>query len=399
MKRKPKGLKYRNLFARGDVIYYRRLVGKRRIKLSTKTSNWEEAAAFRDLYEREKGIGRLPFLPDDVPTFAELAERYLKQGTAHLAETTRDDRRYLLAPTERLVARFGQMPVDEIRKRHLLEWWNTEVEGRVTWKTGKNHLDCISAVLGLAADYEWIETNPCDEFRATLRRRRRTKSGRAGSEPSKDVKPIEAPEKITKLLGAAAEVGQGVHLVVLLMLDAGLRFGEVQGLRWSDVEWGSDRDDTSRCLWIEETKARGQYLGKTKSGRARSVDLSRRLRRALREWQIQQEARESRVLPELDQSNFRKRAFRRICREAELVDRSPKDLRDTFASWLLTLTGDLGYVSAQLGHSDPQVTVRHYTRWIPTVRRGRNAQLDEGELPPDLLAALPSEARLKRQAS
>ena len=75
------------------------------------------------------------------------------------------------------------------------------------------------------------------------------------------------------------------------------------------------------------------------------------------------------------------------------------DLRDTVASWLLTLTGDLGYVSAQLGHSDPQVTVRHYTRWIPTARRGQNVQLKEGELPPDLLAALPSEARLKRQAS
>ncbi len=66
------------------------------------------------------------------------------------------------------------------------------------------------------------------------------------------------------------------------------------------------------------------------------------------------------------------------------------DLRDTVASWLLTLTGDLGYVSAQLGHSDPQV---------PTARRGQNVQLDEGELPPDLLAALPSKARLRRQAS
>ena len=152
MKRKPKGPKYRNLFARGGVIYYQRRVKGRRTKLSTKTADWEEVAAFRDLYEREKGIGVLPFLPDDVPTFAELAERYLKRGTAHLAETTRDDRTYLLAPTGRLVNHFGGMPVDEIRKRHLVEWWDTQVEGRVSWKTGKNHLDGIAAVLGYAAE-------------------------------------------------------------------------------------------------------------------------------------------------------------------------------------------------------------------------------------------------------
>ena len=40
MKRKPKGPKYRNLFARGGVICYQRC-----IKLSTKTADWEEATA------------------------------------------------------------------------------------------------------------------------------------------------------------------------------------------------------------------------------------------------------------------------------------------------------------------------------------------------------------------
>ena len=39
------------------------------------------------------------------------------------------------------------------------------------------------------------------------------------------------------------------------------------------------------------------------------------------------------------------------------------DLRDTFASQLLTCGVSLGYVSAQLGHSNVSTTARHYVRW------------------------------------
>jgi integrase len=39
-----------------------------------------------------------------------------------------------------------------------------------------------------------------------------------------------------------------------------------------------------------------------------------------------------------------------------------KDLRDTFASQLLTSGVSLGYVSKQLGHADVAVTARHYAR-------------------------------------
>ena len=40
-----------------------------------------------------------------------------------------------------------------------------------------------------------------------------------------------------------------------------------------------------------------------------------------------------------------------------------KDLRDSFASQLLTAGVQLGYVSRQLGHSSPFVTADHYAKW------------------------------------
>jgi len=43
--------------------------------------------------------------------------------------------------------------------------------------------------------------------------------------------------------------------------------------------------------------------------------------------------------------------------------RALNDLRDTFASQLLTAGVQLGYVSSKLGHSDVAVTARHYAKW------------------------------------
>ena len=41
-----------------------------------------------------------------------------------------------------------------------------------------------------------------------------------------------------------------------------------------------------------------------------------------------------------------------------------KDLRDTFASQLLTTGVQLGYLSVQLEHADVSITARHYAHWI-----------------------------------
>jgi hypothetical protein len=71
---------------------------------------------------------------------------------------------------------------------------------------------------------------------------------------------------------------QGLRALVYALLcpDAGLRTGKAEGL-----PWGADEDDRSRHLLITRSRSRNVELGSTKSGRARRVALSRRLRAAL----------------------------------------------------------------------------------------------------------------------
>jgi hypothetical protein len=64
------------------------------------------------------------------------------------------------------------------------------------------------------------------------------------------------------------------------------------------------------------------------------------------------------------------------------------NLRDTFASQLLTAGVQLGYVSVQLGHADAQITARHYARWVGGDVYREPLVLRDGEVPADLLARL-----------
>jgi len=228
---KPKGSKYRNLYARGGVIYYERLVGNRRIRRSAKTSDWEIAASFRDLYEQRKGVGKLSFHAA-MPRFADFVVRYLAEDTAHLAETTRRDReRSYLGPEGRLLRVLGALPLDEITGPRIREWWNQEIQATgLSTKTGRSYLDALSGVLAYAQDLGILDANPVREFRDSLRRRGRSKRGRAESEAGRQIR-IEHPAEIEALISAALEEGLLAGTLVVTLLDAGLRLGEALGLR------------------------------------------------------------------------------------------------------------------------------------------------------------------------
>jgi hypothetical protein len=100
----------------------------------------------------------------------------------------------------------------------------------------------------------------------------------------------------------------------------------------------------------------------------------------------------------VDHGNYRNRHFRKLCKAAGIGmafkadgtarPRTPKDLRDTFASQLLTAGVQLGYASRQLGHADVSVTARHYAKWAGGDAYRQPLEVGEGEVPADLLSRL-----------
>ncbi len=242
-------------------------------------------------------------------------------------------------------------------------------------------------MLGYALELELIETNPVHVVRETVRRKARSKQGRAEAEQK--AHPIEEPENIAAILDSTRMDGIKPYANVLLQLDAGLRVGEAGGLCWKSIEWGEGNRYKGRALNIVANRPRGGPSEKPKSGRERRVDLSLRLRDALEELKDDQKVPGpgACVLAGLNQDNFRKYAWQNIIERAGVGHRNPSDLRDTFASQLLTVGIQLGYISNAIGHADVSITARHYARYIP--RDGyRTLEPRAGELPPDLLARL-----------
>ena len=105
-------------------------------------------------------------------------------------------------------------------------------------------------------------------------------------------------------------------------------------------------------------------------------------------WIEQGQPRSSeRVLPRFNGRNYRARHFDEVLRRAGLAGHTPKGLRDTYASWLVSLGAPVAWVSESLGHSNWAVTARHYARWMDDAAgRQFTSELDTGDVWPDLLA-------------
>lgn len=199
MRKRPEGPRYRHLARVGNRIYYERR-GKpgpddprrrARVRLSCETDDWDVAAAWRDEYERRKGItDGVPFFTLEAPKFRDFAARYLAEDTTHIAGTTKRDRESQLREDGPLLRFFGECRLDEITAPLLRQWWGVEIQrpGRAT-KTGRAYLDALAAVFTYAKELGLVERSPAPDFRETLRRWGRTKQGRAASQPGLHIRP------------------------------------------------------------------------------------------------------------------------------------------------------------------------------------------------------------------
>jgi len=158
----------------------------------------------------------------------------------------------------------------------------------------------------------------------------------------------------------------------LFLADTGCRPSEALAVQWEDVDLVSRSCHIHRALDLDGT------MKGTKTGAGRHVDLSTRLVQALDTHQVTVEASalaagrdvNPLVFPStsgkaLDAKNAA-RLFRKILRRSGLPKFSPYTLRHTFASHLLGLSKPITYVSAQMGHSSPAITLSVYAHFLPS---------------------------------
>ncbi|HET6683286.1 MAG TPA: tyrosine-type recombinase/integrase [Gaiella sp.] len=206
------------------------------------------------------------------------------------------------------------------------------------------------------------------------------------SDDASDVRALPS-EHIARLLGGAAKIGDDGRArdMLAIAVFSGLRQSELLALKWGDIDY---REGFIRVRAQLERSTRTLAPLKTKSAR-RDVILMPQLARLLRERQLR-----SRFSTESDfvfgtqdgapmlHRNMTRRVWAKALDRAGLADEGYDlhHLRHSFASILISQGHDVVFVSRQLGHASPVITLRVYSHLFDArdkAKQARDALEDE----------------------
>lgn len=329
----------------------------------------------------------------DVPTLDEWAERYIGSRTGLEASTLEDYRAYMrlsISPT------LGALPLDAISAGRIADWVN-QMAMTYAGKTIANRHGFLYACLQAAVEEGLIAKNPCGRIRL----------------PRTEERSIVflTIAEYQRLLTYVPERHQ---LLVELIAQTGMRWGEVSALRWSDFDIHEEPDpvtgDPVRIGLVRVTRAwhhandRGWYIGapKTKMSRRTLRLPSRILPRLIElieqrgEWLFTNPGgspiRHSKFIhnvwyPAVRLANGEPAHPGRTPAAGGTWDVPPAavplgkrpglhSLRHSHASWLVAAGVSLAVVQARLGHESIQTTIGLYTHLTPDTLATPAAAMD-----------------------
>lgn len=318
---------------------------------------------YRTRVERRRERARREAERNEMPLFATFAEQWFarrcdlggRSGDG-LSASGRADLRNML--DQHLLPWFAGQRLDDIDVEEVERYATAKVrEGRIGPTYLNKTLSVLRAIFRDAVRYDRLQRNPADGVRVASARF-------SGSH-------LESATQIIAMLEAAGELDRGGRFreghgraLLATLTFAGLRLDEGLSLRWDDVNLATGK------LHVRGTKT---------DAADRTVDLLPPLREELAALKARRNSERTELVfatstgRKMGASNVRRRVLTpAVDRANERLaqvggDRirgriTPHSLRRTFASLLVALGRDMRVTMAQLGHTDPQLTLRVYAR-------------------------------------
>jgi integrase len=318
--------------------------GKRRTLASKQGSHAEARRMLLEIEARvsrgEAGISerRLTW-----PTVAELLDRFLVEYSRPKLKDIEKYRAGVRSILKKALPLIGTLSVGTIQQSDIVKMRDT-LSRKSASGSVKNVLAALSAVFGWGVKMDLAPRNPCKGVERPI--------------PAQTLDFL-SKEEVRRLIeaaeaGATTPEGRRLHVGIALAVHAGLRKGELLGLRWIDLDF-----DTRRL-----TVARS-YATTPKNGKSRHLKLPQVLIPLLRSWRgICPKSKESLVLP--IRGDLTKIHHREVMLGLpELMEQIGlravlhpwHQLRHTFASHFVMQGGSLLALSKILGHADVKVTM------------------------------------------
>lgn len=293
-----------------------------------------DAEAFDAEITRRKRTGELAAMDGGRETLDDhVSGAWSRAHATHLRPRTRQT--YASTYDRHISPRLGGTRLNEIDAESVAAFQGDLIRTGVGPHAVRKAMTLLGGILQRAAESNRIPFNP----QRIVRKARIPRSAEVRPLPPAEV---EAIRSVMRERDAA---------VVSALAYAGLRPGELRGLRWRHLG--------KRTLLIDSEK----------TGARRNVRLLSPLRADLERWHITSSGplADDLVFPAVDGGSWsanafekwRRRVFTPALREAGLGPARPYDLRHSFASLLLHEGRSVIYVARQLGHG-AELTMRVY---------------------------------------
>lgn len=301
-----------------------------------------------------------PAPPSSAPTVREFAPTFLASSDATNKASSVDSKRQILE--NHILPAIGDMPLPDVTYAVIEDFKLALLQAApsrraLSAKTANNVLTVLRRLLALAERRGLVASVPHIDWLRAPR-------------PDFDFLTFDEAER---LLAAASDADR---LILLMALRTGMRFGELIGLRWQDVDLVAGRIVVRRAIVKNRVTT-------PKSHKPREIPISDQLAAELR---AHRHLRGELVLCDVDGHRLTKdvikHPLRRTLARAGLRHIGWHVLRHTFASHLAMRGVPLRTIQELMGHSTITMTLR-YAHLAPEVTRDAVRLLDMGRPAPD----------------
>ena len=321
---------------------------------------------YAEAQEKERELLRLGVHGERTLTVSELCQEYLTAKSVDIREATLDKvRRVIRSSIEPYLYTYR---VDKLTPAILQGWKKALAERDLSFDTRKKYYSTLNSILRFAVKQDYIKENPLDRV-----------GGFRNAYPEDPQEKLHyyTKEQFAQYISRAKIKAQnennilwwGVYTFFCLAFFTGARKGEINALRWSDIDGGTMR---IRRSVSQKIKGGDRFTPPKNKSSFRDVKLPDRLLEILAEQKERQASR--RGFSENDlvcggkaclRDSSIERANTLFAQEAGLPHIRIHDFRHTHATLLINEGINVQEIARRLGHSDIKMTWNTYSHLYP----------------------------------
>ncbi|SFV67414.1 Phage integrase [hydrothermal vent metagenome] len=264
---------------------------------------------------------------------------------------------------------FGSRLVDTLLPMELEQWQNKLLE-KYKSSTVQKFRSILYSILDQGVKNDILQKNPLDRLTAPK------VMFDLKYDDEKKPDPFTADE-MQIILDNTNRYKRNLYMrnYILLLYSSGMRPGEAAALRWSDIDFERKR------ISITKTRIRGKDGPPKTAASYRTIDMLPLAEEALRDQYEHTKDYEHVFINSHKQTFYSHDIigvnFKKILKQTGIKERVLYNLRHTYASQMITNGVDIIYVSKQLGHDNPNITLEIYTHFIEEDDEKRLKKIEE----------------------